>query len=200
MVIAYLRVSTGKQHLENQREEIKKFADKKALSVDSWVTETVSGKRSEKDRNLGEIMRKMKSGDSLIVTEFSRLSRTLTEIMSILGYCLEKGIYLYSIKDGYTLDDSINSKVLAFAFGLVAEIEHNLISMRTKEALAVRKAQGISLGRPKGKAVKQQILVENKAQIIRLLHQGKTVTSVCRLFNVSRDTFYTFKKNHPLNV
>lgn len=197
MVIAYLRVSTGKQHLENQLEEIKNFARKRDITVDKWVTETVSGKRKKNERHLGGVMRKLKNGDSLIVTEFSRLSRTLTEIMSILGYCLEKKIYLYSIKDGYILDDSINSKVLAFAFGLVAEIEHKLISMRTKEALALRKSQGVRLGRPKGQNKKQQILIENKDKINRMLLQGESISSICRHFKVSRDTYYTFKKNHP---
>ena len=96
----------------------------------------------------------MKRGDTLIVTEVSRLSRTLTDLMAIMGKCLEKGINLYTTKEGYSFDNSINSKVLCFAFGLVAEIERNLISMRTKEALALRKAEGVVLGRKKGSYTK----------------------------------------------
>lgn len=137
MVVAYLRVSTGKQNLANQQDEIRRFAAAGGIVVDRWVTEVVSGRKNEKERKLGPLLGKMRSGDTLIVTELSRLSRTLTDIMTIMGRCLEHRIVLYSIKEGYAFDDSINSKVLCFAFGLAAEIERNLISMRTKEALAL---------------------------------------------------------------
>ena len=136
MVVAYLRVSTGKQNLANQQDEIRRFAAAGGIVVDRWVTEVVSGRKNEKERKLGPLLGKMRSGDTLIVTELSRLSRTLTDIMAIMGRCLEHRIVLYSIKEGYAFDDSINSKVLCFAFGLAAEIERNLISMRTKEALS----------------------------------------------------------------
>ena len=150
MVIAYLRVSTSKQHLVNQQDEIRRFAHTKEIEVSRWVTDIVSGKKNQKERKLGRVINQLKPGDTLIVTEISRLSRTLTEIMTIMGKCLEKNITIDSTKDGYAFDNTINSKVLCFAFGLVAEIERNLISMRTKEALALRKAEGVILGR-KGK-------------------------------------------------
>lgn len=142
MVIGYLIVSTGKQHPANQKNEISRFAEGRGPEVEKWVTEIVSGKTRESDRKLGRLLKRMHKGDILIVTEISRLSRTLTDIMNIMGKCLERGINLYTTKEGYSFDDTINSKVLCFAFGLVAEIERNLISMRTKEALAVRKAEG----------------------------------------------------------
>ncbi len=116
-----------KQHLANQQDEIRRFAESKNLIIDSWVTEVVSGKTKERDRKLGTLLRKMKHGDTIIVTEISRLSRTLTDVMTIMGKCLKKGINLYTTKEGYTFDDSINSKVLCFAFGLIAEIDRNLI-------------------------------------------------------------------------
>ena len=147
MVIGYLRVSTGKQNLANQQNEIRRFADSKDFVIDSWVTEVVSGRKRERDRKLGTLLKRMKPGDTLIVTEISRLSRTLTDIMAIMGKCLAREINLYTTKEGYSFDNTINSKVLCFAFGLVAEIERNLISMRTKEALALRKAEGMVLGR-----------------------------------------------------
>lgn len=197
MVIGYLRVSTGKQHIENQREEIQRFATRKHLKIDRWVTEVVSGKKHEHDRKLGKLLKSLKKGDVLIVTELSRLSRTLLNIMSILHRCLEKEIVIYSTKDGYAFDNSINSKVLAFAFALVAEIEHNLISMRTKEALAHRKSEGVRLGRPLGGG-KQQILLENKEEINRLLQEGVSISAICRMFKVSRETFYTVNRKHPL--
>ena len=197
MIIGYLRVSTGKQHIENQKEEIQKFAARRTLKIDKWVTEVVSGKKNEHDRKLGKLLKSLRKGDVLIVTELSRLSRTLLNIMSILHRCLEKEIIIYSTKDGYAFDNSINSKVLAFAFALVAEIEHNLISMRTKEALAHRKSEGVRLGRPLG-AIKQQVILENREEIHRLLKSGVSVSAICRMYNVSRETFYTVNRKHPL--
>lgn len=154
MIIGYLRVSTGKQNLANQEDEIRRFAESKNFKIDNWVTEVVSGKKEQKDRKLGSLLNRMKRGDTLIVTEISRLSRTLTDIMTIMGKCLNKEINLYTTKEGYSFDNSINSKVLCFAFGLVAEIERNLISMRTKEALALKRAEGVILGRKKGSCPK----------------------------------------------
>ena len=122
-VVAYLRVSTEKQFLENQREEIIRFAEKNGLSIDRWYMETVSGKVSSKERKLAGLLDRMKPGDSLIITEISRLSRTLLEIMTILNSCIKRGVVLYSTKEGYVFQNDINSKVLGFAFGLMAEIE-----------------------------------------------------------------------------
>lgn len=196
MIIGYLRVSTGKQHLTNQKEEILRYAESKQLKVDCWVTEIVSGKKNEKERKLGHLLRKMKAGDTLIVTEISRLSRTMTDIMAIMGKCLRKNIRLYTTKEGYTFDDTINSKVLCFAFGLVAEIERNLISLRTKEALAMRKANGVVLGRRKGSLTKTGILMRNTAEIIRMLdEEGRSIRYICDYYGLSRETFNKFRKS-----
>lgn len=196
MVIGYLRVSTGKQHPANQKNEISRFAEGRGPEVEKWVTEIVSGKTRESDRKLGRLLKRMHKGDILIVTEISRLSRTLTDIMNIMGKCLEKGINLYTTKEGYSFDDTINSKVLCFAFGLVAEIERNLISMRAKEALAVRKAEGKVLGRKKGSYTKLNILMENRDEIAAMLGQGEQVGKICNRFGVSRDTFAKFRKTY----
>lgn len=197
MIAAYLRVSTEKQNPDNQKEEILRYAKSRRISVDLWVTETVSGKKNEKERKLGSLLRRLKPGDTLIVTEISRLSRTLTDIMEIMGKCLKKKIRLYTTKEGYSFDDSINSKVLCFAFGLVAEIERNLISMRTKEALAVRKANGVQLGRRKGSCTKLRILQDNHTEILSMLKNGHTIASVCKHFCLSRETFNKYRKLHP---
>ena len=126
----------------------------------------------------------------------SRLSRTLTDIIAIMGKCLEKGINLYSTKEGYSFDNTINSKVLCFAFGLVAEIERNLISMRTKEALALRKAEGVVLGRKKGSCTKMRLLEENRRIIIGLLKRDCSVGDICKRFGTSRDTFAKFRNQY----
>ena len=163
------------------------------LVVDHWVTEVVSGKKSERDRKLGALLRRLKKNDTLIVTEISRLSRTLTDIMAIMGKCLERGINLYTTKEGYSFDNTINSKVLCFAFGLVAEIERNLISMRTREALALRRAEGMVLGRRYGSYTKLNVLIENRQTVIAMLDRGKSIGDICRHFGLSRDTFAKFR-------
>lgn len=197
MIIAYLRVSTGKQNPENQREEIKRFAEEKNMEIDQWVIETASGKLAPRKRKLGRVLGRMKKGDTLIVSEISRLSRSLTEIMTIMGQCLEKEISIYTTKERYTFDNSINSKVLCFAFGLVAEIERNLISMRTKEALAVKKAEGVRLGRRPGSNVKIKFIEQNEARIARMLDSGMSITQMCRKIGISRHTWYKYKSMNP---
>lgn len=192
MTIGYLRVSTEKQNPENQKDEIRRFAQEKGWDIDSWVVETVSGKVPPKKRKLGRLLRRMKKGDILIISEISRLSRSLTEIMSIMGQCLERQICIYTTKERYTFDNSINSKVLCFAFGLVAEIERNLISMRTKEALAVKKAEGVVLGRRAGSDVKMEVIRQNEARIEAMLSAGLSVTKMCRKIGVSRNTWYKY--------
>lgn len=197
MTIGYLRVSTERQHPANQQDEIRRFAENRKLVVNRWVTEVASGKKSERDRKLGTLLRTLGEGDTLIVTEISRLSRTLTEIMAIMGKCLERGINLYTTKEGYSFDNTINSKVLCFAFGLVAEIERNLISMRTREALALRRSEGVILGRRHGSYTKTKILIDNRHTVIAMLNRGKSVNDICRRFDLSRNTFAKFRGMYP---
>src|SRR5437667_12011453 len=151
MIYAYIRVSTDKQTTENQRFEILKFTAEKKQQVDNWIEETVSGTKRIEDRKLGQLLEDMKKGDMLIVTELSRLGRSLMEVMSILHQLMEQDIKVFTVKERYELGNNINSKVLAFAFSLSAEIERSMISSRTKEALARKKTEGTQLGRPRGR-------------------------------------------------
>jgi len=153
MVYGYIRVSTDKQTVENQRFEINRFCERQTMVVDRWIEETISGTKDVDKRKLGLLLEDMKKGDILICAELSRLGRNLLMIMAILNQCMTREVHLWTIKDNYRLGNDINSKVLAFAFGLSAEIERNLISQRTKEALARKRAEGVVLGRPKGKKV-----------------------------------------------
>lgn len=139
MIYGYIRVSTDKQTVENQRYEINSFCESKTLIVHKWIEETISGAKQVEERKLGKLLRKMKKEDILICSELSRLGRNLMMIMGILNECMNRDIQLWTIKDNYRLGSDISSKVLAFAFGLSAEIERNLISQRTKEALARKK-------------------------------------------------------------
>ena len=192
MIIAYLRVSTNRQHLENQRNEIERFATSRGIVIDKMFNDIVSGKKHSKERKLGDILKRMQSGDTLIVTEISRLSRTLIDIMNIIHQCVEREITLHSTKEGYTFENNLNSKILGFAFGLVAEIERNLISARTKEALALRKANGMVLGRPHGSAPKRKILEENHDKLMQMLNQRIPYRKIGKKLNVSVCTIYRY--------
>lgn len=140
MVYGYIRVSTDKQTVLNQKFEIEKFCSKKNLCIDDWIEETISGTKGVTKRKLGRLLRKVHKGDLIICSEMSRLGRSLFMIMNILNECMLKECRVWTIKDGYRLGDDIQSKVLAFAFSLSAEIERNLISRRTKEALERKRA------------------------------------------------------------
>ena len=148
MIYAYIRVSTDKQITENQKYEIESYCRLHGLQIDKWLEETISGTKRIKDRLLGRLLNKCKNGDTIIASELSRFGRSLLDVMAMLNDLLEKDVHIITIKDNYNLDKSIQSKVLAFAFSLSAEIERQLISQRTKQALQVCKAKGIKLGRP----------------------------------------------------
>lgn len=197
MVIAYLRVSTARQHIENQRGEIDRYTVSKGITVDRWITDTISGKTESKKRNLGKVLNRLKNGDILIITELSRLSRSLHEIMQIMKFCVDNNVEIHSTKDGYIFDDSINSKVLSFAFGLAAEIEHKLISQRTREAMALRKLEGKHMGRRKGSGEKMRILIDNKGEILRQLKTDRPLKHICLDYKTSYETFYRFRDNDP---
>lgn len=145
MIYGYVRVSTDKQSTENQRFEIEKFAKAKNMRIDRWVEETISGTTDVAERQLGRLIKQIRKGDVLVTTELSRLGRNLMQVMSFLHQCMEKDIFVLTVKERYELGNNINSKILAFAFSLSAEIERNLISQRTKEALARKRKKGPSL-------------------------------------------------------
>ena len=151
MIYGYIRVSSDKQTVENQRFEINNFCDNQNMKIDGWIEETISGTKAYNKRELGKLLNKVQKDDLIICAELSRLGRNLFMIMEILNICMGKECRVWTIKDNYRLGEDIQSKVLAFAFGLSAEIERNLISQRTKEALARKKTEGVVLGRPKGK-------------------------------------------------
>lgn len=194
MNYGYIRVSSDKQTVENQRFEIRRFCEAQKLTVDGWIEETISGTRDYSARRLGRLLKKVGSGDLIICSELSRLGRNLFMIMEILNICMNKGCRVWTIKDRYRLGDDIPSKVLAFAFGLSAEIERNLISQRTKEALARKKAEGIVLGRPKG-AVSQpeKLKLFHKKELIRsMLTGGDSLCKIAAECHVDRKTLSRF--------
>lgn len=194
MNYGYIRVSSDKQTVENQRFEIVNFCNKEGLTVDGWIEETVSGTKDYEKRELGDLLEKVKKGDLIVCSELSRLGRSLFMIMEILNQCMNKECRVWTIKDGYRLGDDIQSKVLAFAFGLSAEIERNLISQRTREALARKKAEGVILGRPKGRKSCKVKLSGKEEYIKELRRQGVSISEIARIYKVNRNTVSTFIK------
>ena len=135
MIYGYIRTSTDKQNNENQRFEIKQFANNNNLTINQWIEETISSRKSLDERKLGKLLKKIKQDDIIIATELSRLGRNLLQVMSILHHCMNIGCQVWTLKDNYRLGADIQSKVLAFAYGLSAEIERTMISQRTKRCL-----------------------------------------------------------------
>ena len=198
MIYGYIRVSTDKQTVKNQRYEINRFCEENLLTVDKWIEEVISGTKKIEDRKLGNLIKRMKKDDVLICSELSRLGRNLLMIMGILNECMNRNIQVWTIKDNYRLGNDINSKVLAFAFGLSSEIERNLISQRTKEALARKRAEGIVLGRPKGSKSKIKKLSGKESEINELLTKRLSKSAIARIYKVHRLTLIGFIKEIKL--
>lgn len=200
MTYGYIRVSSDKQTVENHRYEIIRFAEANSLNIDGWIEETISGTMQYDKRALGKLLDKVKKNDMILCSELSRLGRSLFMIMEILNQCMLKECKVWTIKDGYRLGDDVQSKVLAFAFGLSAEIERNLISQRTKEALARKKAEGVVLGRPKGRKSSHVKLSGKEAVISELLIQKVSKVQIAKIFKVNRNTVYKFISDKGLPI
>ena len=195
MIYGYIRVSTDKQTVENQRFEINNFCKNNKLIIDGWIEETISGTKNYNKRQLGKLLKRVQKDDLIICAELSRLGRNLFMIMEILNICMTKECKVWTIKDNYRLGEDIQSKVLAFAFGLSAEIERNLISQRTKEALARKKAEGVILGRPKGRKSSKVKLSGKEMYIKELRSQGVSISEIARIYKVNRNTVSKFIKS-----
>lgn len=190
MIYGYIRVSTDRQTVENQRFEIKRYCSETNLTVDKWISETISGTKEVDKRQLGKLLKGVQKGDIIICSEISRLGRSLFMIMSVLNHCMEIGAKVWTIKDNYRLGDDITSKVLAFAFGISAEIERKLISQRTKEALARKKAEGVQLGRPPGPG--KRLLDGKEKQIKAMLAAGLSKVQMAKVYDVHVSTIHEF--------
>lgn len=191
-VIGYIRVSSLKQTLEHQRFEIEQFVKSQGLTVDTWIEEKISSRKALNKRKLGPLLDNLQENDILISCEISRLGRSLLEVMRILETCLAKNCQVWTIKENYRLGNDIQSKVLAFAFGLAAEIERNLISQRTKSSLANLKASGKKLGRPLAAESKKLKLSQNTKRVNNLLSKGVSKSQIAKILGVQRSTLRRF--------
>ena len=191
-VIGYIRVSSNKQTLEHQHYEIEQFALQNNIIVDKWVMEKISSRKALNKRQLGQLLDDLQPNDILIAAEISRLGRSLLEVMHILEYCLNKNCQVWTIKENYRLGNDIQSKVMAFAFGLSAEIERNLISQRTKASLESVRATGKRLGRPFSAQSKKLKLSRNTKKVKELLDMGLTIYRIAKIMQVKQTTVSRF--------
>lgn len=192
---SYLRISTADQDIEKNKSDILKLANEKRLGYVEFIEEQISGKVSWKKRKLFAIIDDAKKDDVLIVSELSRLGRSMLEIMEILSIASQKQMKIYAVKGNWNLDDSIQSKVMAMAFSIASEIERDLISIRTKEALRFKKENGIKLGRPKGPGKSK--LDKFKPEIEALLANGSTQKFIANRHDTTEANLYNWlKRNH----
>lgn len=192
MNYAYIRVSTNVQTVQNQKLAIREYARYHRLTKITWISETISGTKTPEKRKLGELLNTVQNGDVIIITELSRLGRSLMMILDVLQMLLEKGVKVIAIKEGYELGDNIQSKVLAFAFGLSAEIERTLLSERTKQGLERAIKEGKQIGRRKGQKSKHYKLTGKAAYIKRQRLIGESKSALAREFNVTWSTLDKF--------
>ena len=194
--IAYLRVSTADQDIEKNKSAILHLANEKGLGKVEWIEEQASGRISWRKREVAQALEELQSGDNLVVSELSRLGRSMLECMEILSIASKKQINIYAVKGNWQLDQSIQSKILAMAFAMAAEIERDLISQRTKEALAAKKRAGMKLGRPKGSGKSK--LDKHRPEIEALLETGSTQRYIAGRFNTTESNLSRWMKKHGL--
>lgn len=197
MIVAYQRISTKKQDLSNQDYQLLKYAQTNNLKIDKMFKETISSKIVYEKRLLKTVIDQMNEDDTFLVTEFSRIGRSSLEVMSILEKLLKKNIKVHIIKYGYVLGNDIQSQILVFAFSIAAQIERDLISRRTKDALTKKKAEGMILGRKKG--YQNSVLDKKHDEIIFFLKKKLPITSIAKLLDVSPQSIYYYFKTRNID-
>ena len=195
--VGYLRVSTVDQDLDKNKAEILRLVHDKHLGTGhvEFVEEKASGKKPWRERRIAKIMEDLGEGDNLVVSEISRLGRSTLEIMEILSIAMDRKIYVYSVKGDWELADNIQSKIMAAMYAMAAEIEHDLISQRTREALQAKKARGERLGRPPGPGKSK--LDPFRPEIEALLKNGATKTFIAKRYGTSATNLHLWLKKQP---
>ena len=197
MNYAYLRISTDKQDVDNQRHGILEYANRHNLTGLNFIEDTVSGKKKWKDRKLGELVDTLVKGDVIVFAEISRMARSALQVLEILEVCISRGISVHITKQNIVLDGSLQAKIMATMLGLAAEIERDFVSMRTIEALAARKAAGQILGRPKGPAEHLK-LDKVRPDIEKYLKKDLSVRSIAKLIGQPVTTVHDYVTRHKL--
>ena len=199
-VYGYLRVSSSAQTIENQRFYINQYIGGKKEQISQWGEETVSSRKPLESRKLGNLLHKAKNKDKIIVSEISRLARNLYELAGILQLAVNRGVEIISVKENYVFDDSLQSKIMCYTFGLAAEIERDLISARTKMSLDKLRENNVKLGRPFGAKSKSLKLSKNRMKIRKMLQEGYSRVKIAAEMNVDVTTIYRFLKRENINL
>jgi DNA invertase Pin-like site-specific DNA recombinase len=194
-IAAYLRVSTERQDLDNQRFAVGEYCNAHGLTLGDVVTDTKSGKLSWRDRDLASLVERLAPGDILVTPELSRLSRSLQDVFSFLAETARRQIIVRIIKGNFVIDGSLQSTVLVTAFGLAAEIEREFISQRTKEALARKKRAGQTLGRPVGRKNAKTKLSGHEETINNYLKLGLSAPAIAKMVKVHPETIRRYARN-----
>lgn len=194
---AYLRVSTDAQDVANQRHGVSEYMDKNSI-VAEWVEDSVSSRVSWRERGIGAIVERMEKKDCIIVSEVSRLGRSVLDVLEICKAVEGKTGSIYVVKQGMQLIGNAHAKMQLTMLAMFAEFERDMISARTKEALARKKSEGVILGRPKGQ---QEILLldPKKAEIEKLLKLGVSKRAIAKIMECSPQTLHTFIKKRALS-
>ncbi len=188
---AYLRVSTNAQDVENQKLGVLDYCNRQGIAPIDFVEDSVSGRKSWRDREIGRVLAGADPGDVLIVSEVSRIGRSTLQVLELLQEAREREVAVHIAKNRMVLDDSLPATITAAVLGLAAQIERELISARTKEALERRKAAGLPVGRPRGKA-QQLLLDEKREEIVGLLEKGVSKRSIAKILECSPTTLYSW--------
>lgn len=196
--VGYLRVSTPEQDVEKNKADILHFANDRNFGKVEWIEETVSGKMSWKNRKIKSLIDELIENDCIITPELSRLGRSTLEVLEILKTAKDKGISVYSVKEGLELNGTIQSKIMSTMLALFAELEHDFISQRTKEALRARKAMGVVLGRPPGPGKSK--LDKYREEIIALLKNGSTKKFVAERYGTSPPNLHNWLKKNAIDA
>jgi len=200
-VYAYLRVSTLDQDNDKFKLDLLEYANSKTLGQIEFVEEKITGTKHWRQRKLGELLSQLVSGDILLVPELSRLARSIAQIYEIINECIEKGITIHILKQNMVIGNGkmdMTTKVMLSTFSMIAELERDFISIRTKEALASKKKQGIKLGRPKGRGKSR--LDEYRDEIMGMLHMGVTKKKIAEKYGVSVISLYNWQNNRRVTV
>ena len=200
-VYGYLRVSTDDQDENSQKRGVDEFASKNGLKIDEYVIDHgLSGAKEFKVRSIGKLIKKLQKGDTVIASEISRIGRRLVLVLDFIKICTEKGVNFFTVKDRYSIADTLQSKVILTVMGLCAEIERDLVRQRTKEGLARARAEGKILGRPKGrKTAPEKHKLNNKEVLIRsLMDEGLAQRKIAAIVKVNRNTLAKFIKDRQL--
>ena len=199
VIYAYLRVSSNQQDVDNQRHGILEYANQKNLGHLEFVSDSVSGQKRWRERELGKLLTETaEAGDTIVFAEISRMARSTLQVLEILECCMQRGLSVHIAKQRMVLDDSMPSRITATVLGLAAEIERELISLRTSEALAKRKASGKTLGRPKGRQSAKLKLDAREQEIRMYLAKGISKRSIAKLVDCAPSTLYYWLKRHQL--